>query len=92
MGVDPARIAVVDRPIIPSLIGLWRPRIILPRVLCAALTAGQLGAVIVHEDAHRRLGHPLQRIAALLVLVALYFFPVAWLVLAPPAPSHRACV
>ena len=86
-GVDPARIAVVDRPIMPSLIGLWRPRIILPRVLCEALTAGQLGAVVAHEDAHRRLGHPLQRIAALPVLVALYFFPVAWLVL---VRLHRA--
>ena len=38
-GVDPARIEVVDEPIIPSLVGLWRPRILLPRSLCEALTA-----------------------------------------------------
>ena len=86
-GVDPARIEVVDEPIIPSLVGLWRPRILLPRSLCEALTASQLGAVVAHEDAHRRLGHPLQRIVALPVLVTFYFFPVAWLVL---ARLHRA--
>ncbi len=86
-GVDPAIIELVDRPIMPCLVGVRRPRILLPRGLCEALSEEQLGAIVAHEDAHRRLGHPLQRMVALLALVPLFFFPVAWLVL---VRLHRA--
>ncbi len=86
-GIDPALIELVDQPIMPCLVGVRRTRILLPRALCRALSEDQLSAILAHEDAHRRLGHPPQRMVALLALVPLYFFPVAWLVL---VRLHRA--
>ena len=46
------RLRVSDAVVVPSLLGLGRPLIVLPRPLVDALTADELDHVVVHEYAH----------------------------------------
>jgi beta-lactamase regulating signal transducer with metallopeptidase domain len=70
------RSAVVTSPV---LVGLLRPRIILPEGLDPTSTQGQM--VIAHEQTHQRRGDNLWRLAAIAITCLHWFNPLAWVML-----------
>lgn len=69
----------VDAPISPMLVGVWRPRLLLP-VHLAQFTPEQQQLVIVHELTHARRRDPLILLLATLLQALLWFNPAArWL-------------
>ncbi|WP_308922230.1 M23/M56 family metallopeptidase [Janthinobacterium sp. J1-1] len=75
-GVD---VLEVDAPISPMLVGIWRPRLLLPAHL-AQFTPEQQQLVIAHELTHARRRDPLMLLLATLLRALLWFNPAArWL-------------
>lgn len=69
----------VDAPISPMLVGIWRPRLLLPAHL-AQFTPEQQQLVIAHELTHARRRDPLMLLLATLLQALLWFNPAArWL-------------
>jgi beta-lactamase regulating signal transducer with metallopeptidase domain len=59
-------ISVVDVPVpVLALAGVTRPRTVISRGLLEALSPEQLAAAVAHEEAHRRSGDNLKRLALL---------------------------
>jgi beta-lactamase regulating signal transducer with metallopeptidase domain len=50
------RVLLVDHPGLLFVCGLWRPKLVLPRGLPAALSAADMDQVVLHELAHLRRG------------------------------------
>lgn len=64
---------------IPAVVGMWRPRIVIPRSLVDELSDSQLSNLIGHELAHiKRHDVQVQWIISLL-LCCYWFHPVVWL-------------
>ncbi|MGK5052503.1 M56 family metallopeptidase [Janthinobacterium sp. RB2P8] len=69
----------VDAPISPMLVGVWRPRLLLPAHL-AQFTPEQRQLVIAHELTHARRRDPLLLLLANLLQALMWFNPAArWL-------------
>ena len=69
----------VDAPISPMLVGVWRPRLLLPAHL-AHFTTEQQQMVIAHELTHARRRDPVIQLLASMLQALLWFNPVArWL-------------
>ncbi|MGK5080370.1 M56 family metallopeptidase [Janthinobacterium sp. HLX7-2] len=69
----------VDAPISPMLVGVWRPRLLLPAHL-AQFTPEQQQLVIAHELTHARRRDPLFLLLATILQALLWFNPAArWL-------------
>lgn len=69
----------VDAPISPMLVGVWRPRLLLPAHL-AQFTPEQQQLVIAHELTHAQRRDPLLLLLATLLQALLWFNPAArWL-------------
>ncbi|UQV44915.1 peptidoglycan DD-metalloendopeptidase family protein [Janthinobacterium lividum] len=69
----------VDAPISPMLVGVWRPRLLLPAHL-AQFTPEQQQLVIAHELTHARRRDPLLLLLASMLQALLWFNPAArWL-------------
>jgi len=65
---------------IPSLCGLWQPRLLLPVEIDRHLTPGQLRMVILHELAHLK-RHDIARNIWLTILRAIFWFnPLMWII------------
>ena len=72
----------------PFVVGLWRPTVVLPRMLVERLTARELRLVLLHELAHLR-RRDLEVRWIMLVLRAVHWFnPLVWLAL---SRMHIAC-
>lgn len=71
----------------PSVIGLLRHRILVPRAMLGQLTSTELRAVLLHEDAHRRRRDPLRVLLQRCALLLFYYYPVLWLLLPRLASS-----
>ncbi len=75
-GVDVLEVAA---PISPMLVGVWRPRLLLPAHL-AQFTPEQQQLVIAHELTHARRRDPVLRLLATVLQALLWFNPAArWL-------------
>ena len=55
--LDGIRVRVTDMQITPFAVGLWKPEIVVPRVLLERYSGEELQAVVGHEQTHIRLGH-----------------------------------
>jgi len=73
---------VTQAPVMPSVTGVFRRRIIVPETLVTRLSTEELRAVLLHEDAHRRRWEPLQALVQRAAVAAFYFFPLLWPLLA----------
>jgi bla regulator protein BlaR1 len=62
----------------PSLVGIARPVLLLPRGIAERLTPAQLDAVIAHELAHWRRRDNLTAALHMLVEAVLWFHPLVW--------------
>jgi len=63
----------------PSVCGLWRPTILVPRAMLAELDATQLTSVLLHELAHIRRGDLCVNLIQALLQIVYFFHPLLWL-------------
>lgn len=62
----------------PALVGLWKPRIIVPEDFDVQFDARQRRMIIEHERQHRRRGDPWANAAAAALQCAFWFHPLIW--------------
>ncbi len=65
----------------PALVGLWRPVLVLPHAFESRFDARQRELVLAHEAAHAANGDLRSRALAILLTVAQWWNPLAWLAL-----------
>ena len=63
----------------PSVCGLWRPRILMPRRMVARLETRQLRSILLHELAHVKRGDLWINLVQALLQIAYFFHPLLWL-------------
>ena len=63
---------------VPTVVGLWRPLILVPTSTLAGLSVSQLEAVLAHELAHIRRHDYLVNLLQALVETALFYHPAVW--------------
>jgi TonB family protein len=91
-GIPASTLRVTRAPIMPATVGIFRRAIVIPEVLVRRLGPSELRAVLLHEDAHRRRLDPLQAAVRRAAMVAFYFFPLLWPLLARlRETSEMAC-
>jgi len=73
----PVRFGRASQP--PSVDGLLRPRIFLPRGIDQLLSKDELDAVLLHEIAHAKRRDNLIRLVHEIGLCALWFHPLVWI-------------
>jgi len=76
---SPLRLKLVDGQMSPAVCGLFRPIILLPRVLAEQLAAGQLRAVLLHEAFHLRRKDVWVNCAQALLQIVYWWHPLLWL-------------
>lgn len=81
---EACRYHVADIPVleadgvcVPTVVGVLRPRILLPHGMATALTAEDLGHVLLHEEAHVRRRDPLWLLLAEIAHALLCWHPLA---------------
>ena len=75
----PLRLKLVGGQMSPAVCGLFRPVILLPRVLADQLSADQLRAVLLHEVFHLRRKDVWVNCAQALLQIAYWWHPLLWL-------------
>ncbi|MCX6930262.1 MAG: M56 family metallopeptidase, partial [Verrucomicrobia bacterium] len=73
-----ARLRLIDSPLSPAVCGLFRPVILLPRLLAEHLAPAQLRAVLLHELHHLRRGDVWVNCAQALVQILYWWHPLLW--------------
>jgi beta-lactamase regulating signal transducer with metallopeptidase domain len=63
---------------VPTVVGLWRPLILVPASAMTGLTVPQLEAVLAHELAHIRRHDYLVNLLQALVETVLFYHPAVW--------------
>lgn len=63
---------------VPTVVGLWRPLILVPTSTLTGLSVPQLEAVLAHELAHIRRHDYLVNLLQALVETALFYHPAVW--------------
>src|SRR5579859_8105712 len=76
---SPPPLKLVPGRMSPAVCGLYRPAILLPRVLAEQLSAGQLRAVLLHEAFHLRRKDVWVNCAQALLQIAYWWHPLLWL-------------
>ena len=71
-----------EHAVAPLLLGILRPRIVLPADFESLYDAEQRALVIAHEQAHRRRGDPIANALAVLMLCLFWFNPLLYWALA----------
>ncbi len=73
-----ARLKLVEGRMSPAVCGLFRPVILLPRLLVEKLSAAQLQAVLLHEMIHLRRGDIWVNCAQSLLQIFYWWHPLVW--------------
>ena len=73
------RLKLVDDRLSPAVCGLFRPVILLPRLLAERLTENQLQAVLLHELIHLRRWDIWMNCAQALLQILYWWHPLVWL-------------
>ncbi|WP_309892083.1 M56 family metallopeptidase [Archangium sp.] len=63
---------------VPTVVGLWRPLILVPASTLAGLSVSQLEAILAHELAHIRRHDYLVNLLQALVETVLFYHPAVW--------------
>jgi hypothetical protein len=72
-GGRPAELCTSDEVVRPSVLGFWRPRVLVPATLAEHLTAQELEQIVLHEVEHLRRGDDWTN---LLQKIGLVLFPL----------------
>lgn len=75
------RVVLCHELVMPAVVGLLRPKILLPVYLVAAMPRDELRAILLHEDAHRRRRDPLRMALWRLGGAFFFFYPPIFFVL-----------
>ncbi|HWQ92521.1 MAG TPA: M56 family metallopeptidase, partial [Clostridia bacterium] len=75
----PLRLRLLDQAISPAVCGLFRPVILVPRVLVEQLSPVQLRSVLLHELVHLRRGDVFANCFQALLQAAYWWHPLLWL-------------
>jgi len=78
-GAPRLRVRVVEAQMSPAVFGLFRPVILLPRLLAEKLSPEQLRAVLLHESIHVRRGDVWVNCAQSLLQIFYWWHPLVWL-------------
>jgi beta-lactamase regulating signal transducer with metallopeptidase domain len=73
------RIRLTERAVSPGVCGLFRPVILLPRLVTERLAPAQLRAVLLHELIHLRRGDVWVNCGQALLQLAYWWHPLVWL-------------
>ena len=73
------RVKLVEEPMSPAVCGLFRPVILLPRMLAERLTTGQLRAVLLHEVMHLRRWDIWTNCAQAVLQILYWWHPLVWM-------------
>ncbi|MDB5936639.1 MAG: energy transducer TonB [Massilia sp.] len=60
----------------PALVGLWRPKVVVPADFAERYTAGEQALILAHERMHVRRGDPLANSVAALLQCVFWFNPI----------------
>jgi hypothetical protein len=82
LSITPA-IAYCSRVVVPTVVGVFRPMLLLPFSFATGLAPEQVEALLAHELAHVRRLDPLVNVAQRAIEALLFFHPAVWFV------SHR---
>ena len=74
----PLRLKLVEGQMSPAVCGLFRPVILLPRILAEQLSAAQLRAVLLHEAFHLRRKDVWVNCAQALFQIVYWWHPLLW--------------
>jgi len=80
-GIPRDRLLVTARFVVPTVAGLFRPRIVFPEHLVRELSEEELRAILLHEETHRRRRDPLRAAAQRLCMSLFFFYPLIYPVL-----------
>ncbi len=80
-GIPRDAVVLSERPTVPYVTGLVRPRIVLPVRLVEELGGRELRSILLHEDAHRRRFDPARALVARVATLAFFFYPLLWTLL-----------
>jgi beta-lactamase regulating signal transducer with metallopeptidase domain len=80
-GIPVGSVLVSGRFVMPTVTGLFRPRIVMPEYLVNELPEEELRAILLHEDTHRRRRDPLRAAAGRVGLSTFFFYPLIYPVL-----------
>jgi TonB family protein len=71
----------------PAVVGLIRRRIVISAAMIEELTPSELGAVLLHENEHRRRFDPLRSVIQRCALAVFFYYPLLWVLLRRLASS-----
>jgi protein TonB len=80
-GVDGRDVRIARAPLSPFVAGFRSPGIVIPRALLGRLPLAELGAVLGHEEVHRRRRDPLVFLGYRVAAALFFFYPPAWVLL-----------
>jgi TonB family protein len=80
-GVHSREIVLTNNAVVPSVVGLWRPRLVLPRHILKKLGEEDLCAILLHERAHCVRRDPFRGVVQRICLAAFFFYLPIWLVI-----------
>jgi beta-lactamase regulating signal transducer with metallopeptidase domain len=88
----PVRVLLLDKPIGPAVLGLWRPTVLLPASLLAGKSYSALTPLIAHELVHIRRGDLGWALIQSLSLSLFWFHPFVWMATrSVTRESERSC-
>lgn len=76
--VPMAAVRVVEGSVVPCVVGLARPRILLPEQMIRELSTVELRSILLHEDAHRRRMEPLRVVVGRAAVLLFFYYPLLW--------------
>ena len=76
--VPESAVLVTESRVVPYVVGLLRPRIVVPLRLLGRIGDTALKGILLHEDAHRRRREPLRLLLSRAAAVAFFFYPLLW--------------
>lgn len=77
-GIPASAVRISSGFAMPAVAGLLRPRIVLPESVVRGLPTGELCAILLHENEHRRRLDPLRLAIARCGVVAFFYYPLLW--------------
>lgn len=91
-GIPSESVLLSARFVMPTVIGLIRPRIVIPEYLAGELQEEELRAILLHEETHRRRRDPLRAAVHRLGQALFFFYPLIYPVLRElQATAEYAC-
>jgi beta-lactamase regulating signal transducer with metallopeptidase domain len=77
-GIGPGHVNITDEKLMPGVTGIIGPRIVVPRVMLDLLEDGELAAILLHEENHRKRRDPLRSLIARLGQAIFHFYPLVY--------------